>query len=118
LVMEDDNLVTPYMEYVDQYMAQVPEKFDVLYLGFINKHINYDIVLPRNYSQNLFRMDSTNWIPIEGANAQIITKEVASKIVEVNSKHHCTGDGIYSEIHRMFNFTYYAILPQLLVQKL
>lgn len=116
LILEDDNIILDTIFNIDEYFSQVPDKFDILYLGFINKHHDYN-KLPCNYSKNIYKMDKYNFLNLEGANAMIMPLETIKKLYEFNSEYLCTGDGAISELMRRHDMTCYAFIPQVMVQK-
>lgn len=117
MILEDDFVFTKYMESFKDYYDQLPDDFDVFFLGLNNIHIRYDSVLMPNYSKNLFKVsmgDNPMLSTLEGTHALIFKKEFIKKIYDYQKDMLWTDDGSLTEYQKEFGANYFVATPQLI----
>ena len=118
-------------------MDELPKDWDLLYLGLNNVHIDYNRILSKNYSTNLYkgvpyplytggRPEDNQYSPrcgefifLEGTGAIAINNNFCDVMIETQSIPHnfFTSDGAIM-YYGTKKLNYFVALPQIIIQDL
>ena len=126
LILEDDIIVVDSaLENFYHCYSELPDTWDMLYIGFSNHNRNWDRVLEnkKNYKNNLFikgdnyMMGDHRLLPLEGTNAYAINNNFLDIAIEKQSNPKTMNpiaDGLLFYLY--CKLEYYVIIPQILPQ--
>lgn len=109
LILEDDCVFLENIETISESFSQLPENWDVVYLGWGPHHM-----VP-NYSSNLSQISNSYLVYIHGTHCFGITKNFAKLCADENSNYHFTADGLLTHMIIKHDTKMYATIPKVAI---
>lgn len=121
LILEDDVLMlTKNIDYMVNCYNNLPEDWDLFFIGLYNTNINYTTALPRNYKNLMYEGRSRGYgnfnghLPLEGSNAYAINNNFLDIVMEKQMNPHTfRGPEYWDLFHKM---KYFALIEQVFPQ--
>jgi len=111
LILEDDNLLlTENLDYMVNCHKNLPENWDLFFIGLYNINYDYKNILPRNYKNLMYIGDGI--YPLEGSNAYAINNNFLDIVLPVQENPHTFRGPEYWDLFNKFN--YFSLIEQVL----
>jgi GR25 family glycosyltransferase involved in LPS biosynthesis len=111
LILEDDNLMlTENLDYLVECHKNLPDDWDLFFIGLYNTNYDYKNILPRNYKNLMYKGDGI--YPLEGSNAYAINNKFLDIVLPLQENPYTFRGPEYWSLFNRFN--YFSLVEQVL----